>query len=137
MIEQGAKAYAAAYNAKDLKAMVGFWSPEGVYIDRASGRRVSGRDALEKDFQAELESRRNSRLEIAVETIELVSPGVAIEQGKSTITSPDAEPIVTSYVKRDGEWLIDRVSEREIVVPPITSNCWNAGFLDVVADTCR
>jgi uncharacterized protein (TIGR02246 family) len=122
VIEQRAKSYAAAYNAKDLKALVALWSPEGVYIDRASGRRVAGRDALEQDLQAELESRKESRLEIAVETIELVSPGVAIEQGTSTITSPNTEPIVTRYsavhVQRDGQWLIDRVSEREIVAPP-------------------
>ena len=121
-IEQRAKSYAAAYNAKDLKALVAHWSPEGVYINGASGQRVAGHDALEKDFQAELESRKESRLDIAVESIEFVSPGVALERGTSTITRPEGEPIVTSYsavhVKRDGQWLIDRVSEREVVVPP-------------------
>jgi uncharacterized protein (TIGR02246 family) len=122
VIEQRAKSYAAAYNAKDLKALVAHWAPEGVYIDGASGRRVAGHDALEKDLKAELESRKDTQLEIAVETIEFVSPGVAMEQGTSTITSPEGEPTVTSYsavhVKRDGQWLIDRISEREIITPP-------------------
>lgn len=122
LIEQRAKSYAAAYNAKDLSALIAHWAPEGVYIDRASGERVAGHEALKKVFQDELASSKESRLEIAAETIELVSPGVALEQGTSTLTRPDGEPIVTSYsavhVKRDGQWLIDRISEREVVVPP-------------------
>ena len=122
VIEQRAKSYAAAFNAKDVKALIAHWAPEGVYIDRASGQRVAGRDALQKVFQAELDSHKDSRLDIAVETIEFVSPGVAMEQGTSTITGPEGEPAVTSYsavhVKRDGQWLIDRISEHEIVPPP-------------------
>jgi uncharacterized protein (TIGR02246 family) len=122
VIEQRAKSYAAAYNAKDLSALIAHWAPEGVYIDRASGERVVGREALKKVFQDELASRKESRLEIAAETIELVSPGVALEQGTSTITTADGQPIMTSYsavhVKRDGQWLIDRISESEIARPP-------------------
>ena len=122
VIEQRAQSYAAAYNAKDLKGLIAHWSPEGVYIDRASGESVAGREALEKAFQEEIASRNKSRLEIAVETIEFVSPGVALEQGTSTIAPSDGQPLRTRYsavhVKRDGKWLIDRISEGEIVAPP-------------------
>ncbi len=121
-IEQRAQSYAAAYNAKDLKGLLAHWSPEGVYIDRASGESIAGREALEKTFQAELESAKESRMEIAVEAIEFVSPSVALEQGTATITTADSEPLLIRYsavqVKRDGQWLIDRISEREVVVPP-------------------
>ena len=122
VIKQRAQSYADAYNAQDVKGLIAHWAPEGVYIDRASGQRVAGREALEKAFQEEIASRKKSLLEIDVETIELVSPGVALEQGTSTISTSDGQPLRTRYsavhVKRDGKWLIDRLSEREIVAPP-------------------
>ena len=122
VIQQRAQSYVDAYNAKDMQALFAHWAPAGVYIDRASGQRVVGHEALKAAFQTELDSRQESRLEIAIEAIEFVSPSVAMEQGTSTITSPNAEPVTTGYsavhVKRDGQWLIDRVSEREIVAPP-------------------
>ena len=121
-IEKRAQSYAAAYNAKDLKGLIAHWSPEGVYIDRASGESVSGHEALQKEFQQEIASRKKSRLEIAVEAIDFVSPGVAMEQGTSTITTADGESLTTRYsavhVKRDGKWMIDRISEQEAVEPP-------------------
>ena len=122
VIEKSVESYVAAFNAKDAKALAAHWSPGGVYIDRTSGQRTVGRDALEKEFQATLQAQKDARLNVKVEAIELVSPSVAIEQGAATITAPDSDPIVTSYsavhVKREGQWLIDRVSEQEIVSPP-------------------
>lgn len=118
-IQKSVESYVAAFNAKDAKALAAHWSPEGVYIDRTSGQRTTGRDALEKEFQATLQTQKDARLNVKVASLEFVSPNVAIEQGAATITTPDGEPIVSSYsavhVKRDGQWLIHRVSEQEIV----------------------
>jgi uncharacterized protein (TIGR02246 family) len=121
-IENRVPSYVAAYNAKDAQALSAHWTPDGVFIDRASGQRIVGRSSLEKAFQAEFQSQPQGRLDVAVESIEFVSPSVAIEHGTSTLSHPDGEPIVTSYsavhVRRDGQWLIDRVSERENLTPP-------------------
>lgn len=121
-IEKRVQSYVAAYNAKDLQALTSHWAPEGVYIDRTSGERIVGRAALEETFQATFQSQKNDHLDVNVQSIELVSPSVAMEQGTSTITSPDGAPAVSSYstvhVKRNGQWLIDRISEHEIVPPP-------------------
>jgi uncharacterized protein (TIGR02246 family) len=121
-IQKSVESYVAAFNAKDARALAAHWSPEGVYIDRTSGQRTTGRDALEKEFQATLQTQKDARLNVKVESLEFVSPSVAIEQGAATIITPDSDPIVSSYsavhVKRDGKWLIDRVSEQEIVSPP-------------------
>jgi uncharacterized protein (TIGR02246 family) len=121
-IENRVQSYEAAYNAKDAQALSAHWTPDGAYIDRASGQRIVGRSSLEKAFQTEFESQPKSRLDVDVESIEFVSPNVAMEQGTSTLSNPDGEPMASSYsavhVKRDGQWLIDRVSEQEIVTPP-------------------
>jgi hypothetical protein len=47
---------------------------------------------------------------------------VAIEKGTAEVTYTDFDPEITHYtavhVKRDGRWLIDRVSEVEVEPPP-------------------
>jgi uncharacterized protein (TIGR02246 family) len=122
VIEQRAESYAAAFNAKDLDALIGHWTPDGVYIDRASGQQIVGRDALRKAFQDELAASKQSRLQIEVGAVDMISPGVAVERGTSTITNHKGESAATQYnavhVKRDGQWLIDRISESEIIEPP-------------------
>jgi hypothetical protein len=59
-------------------------------------------------------------LEAKTASIKFVSPNVAIEQGTAKVLRPQGEPEETEYsavyVKRDGRWLLDRVSEEE---PPV------------------
>ena len=121
-IEKSVQSYVDAYNAKDAKALAALWSAEGVYLDRLTGEQITGRDELEKVFAEGFESDKNSRLEVRIRSIEFVSPSVAMEEGQATVTSPDAEPILTEYtavhVKVNGKWQIDRISEQEVIVPP-------------------
>ena len=122
MIEKSVASYVAAFNAQDAKALSAHWSPEGVYISRLSGSRVTGREALVAEFTALFEEVKDMRLEVATESIDFVSPNVAIEQGSATVVRPKESPTMSTYsvvyVRRDGKWLIDRVSEKEVVEPP-------------------
>ena len=116
-IEKAIASYVAVFNARDAKALAEHWSPEGVYTSRLSGEQVVGREALEKEFTALFDEVKGAKLEVSTESIEFVSPNVALEQGTASVIKPDAEPANSSYsvvyVKRDGKWLIDRISEEE------------------------
>ena len=118
-IEKAVASYVAAFNAGDAKALAALWSPEGVYTSRLSGDQVVGREALEKDFAALFVEVKGAKLKVATESIEFVSPNVALEQGRATVLRPKDAPLESSYrvvyVKRDGKWLIDRISEDEEV----------------------
>ena len=118
-IEKAIGSYVAAFNAGDAKALAALWSPEGVYTSRLSGDQVVGREALEKDFAALFVELKGAKLKVSTESIEFVSPNVAIEQGRATVLRPNDSPLDSSYrvvyVKRDGKWLIDRISEDEEV----------------------
>ncbi|WP_442508586.1 YybH family protein [Novipirellula sp. SH528] len=120
LIEKNVASYVAAFNAKDAKALAAHWSPEGVYVDRITGEQMTGRDSIEESYAKSLSVMKDSQLEVQVESIDFVSPNVAIENGTATVTGP--EPVRSEYsavhVKRDGQWLIDRISEAEIVLPP-------------------
>ena len=120
-IRKAIQSYVAAFNGRDAQALAAHWSPEGVYISRLDGGAISGRDALEQEFAAQFEEANNTMVEVTTESINFISPNVALEQGTAMLITPDAKPTNSSYsvvhVKRDGKWLIDRVSE-EVVVEP-------------------
>jgi uncharacterized protein (TIGR02246 family) len=122
-IEKAIESYTAAFNARDAKALAEHWSPEGVYTSRLSGDRVVGREALREEFAALFDEVQGAKLEVSTESVDFVSPNVAVEQGRATVLRPKDSPVESSYsvvyVKRDGKWLIDRVSEdEELPAPP-------------------
>jgi uncharacterized protein (TIGR02246 family) len=121
-IRANAEAYVAAYNKRDAKAVAAMWSPEAVYMDPSTGEAAIGREEIEKVFTDVLADLGEAKLEVEVESVEFVSPNVAIENGMARIVQPNAEPEESNYtavnVKRDGKWLIDRISEEEPTAPP-------------------
>jgi uncharacterized protein (TIGR02246 family) len=98
------------------------WSPEAVYMDPSTGDAAVGHEEIEKVFTDILANLGEAKLEVEVNSVEFVSPNVAIENGTARIVEPNAEPTQTYYtavnVKRDGKWLIDRISEEEPPAPP-------------------
>jgi uncharacterized protein (TIGR02246 family) len=121
-IEKAILSYVSAFNARDAKKLASHWSPEGVYISRrhaadSQASQVSGHDALTEEFTTLFAESADIRLEVATESIEFISPNVALERGSATVWHPDGPPGATDYrvvyVKRDGQWLIDRVTEEE------------------------
>jgi ketosteroid isomerase-like protein len=141
-IEKAIQSYVSAFNAGDAKKLAAHWSPEGTYISRrhtgssrrhtGSSRRhtgdsqasqVSGQTALTEEFTTLFAESADVRLQVATESIEFISPNVALERGTATVLRPDSvsESTVPEsteyrvvYVKRDNQWLIDRVTEETL-----------------------
>jgi uncharacterized protein (TIGR02246 family) len=108
--------YVEAFNKHDAQALANYWSPDAVYLDRVTGEEVSGRDNLAKRFAALFKNQADSRMTVNTQSIRFVSPNVAVEQGTSTETTgknpPEEIPYTAVYVKRDGQWLLDRVTDQ-------------------------
>jgi uncharacterized protein (TIGR02246 family) len=123
-IHKAVEAYVAAFNRGDPKALAAMWSPEAVYSSPLSGVQVVGREEIEEHFAALFaDFADEGKLEIAVspESIQFISPGVAIEHGTSQLLlegqPPEKSTYTAVYVKRDGQWLLDRVTEDDVVKP--------------------
>lgn len=115
-IRQADVAYAQAFNHHDAKALANSWSPDAVYLNRVTGAEVVGRTAIGEQFAAYFKEQPEVKLEMSVESIQFVSPNVAVEHGTARVLLPKAEPeeieYSAVYVRRDGQWLLDRVTDK-------------------------
>ena len=114
------QSYVSAFNAKDVEKLTSHWSPDGVYTSRTTGEQSVGRDEMAGSFKAAFEGENVPKLAVATDSIEFISPSVALERGVATVTHSETEIVETTYtvvyVKRDDAWLIDRVTEDEIII---------------------
>jgi uncharacterized protein (TIGR02246 family) len=120
-IRKSDDAYTDAYNKHDAKALAALWSPEAIYVDPETGEQAVGREAIEKEFAETFAGLKDAKLEVAVKSIKFLSPNVAVESGTARVVRPKEEPDESTYsalfVKREGKWLLDRVTEEEAAAP--------------------
>lgn len=119
-IRQAVGAYVEAFNKGDAKALAALWSPEAVYTHPETGVEASGREAIEKQFANVFAAAKGAKLEAQSASIQFVSPNVAIERGTAKVLKSQGEAEESEYsavyVKREGKWLLDRVTEEETLV---------------------
>jgi uncharacterized protein (TIGR02246 family) len=116
VVRKAVAAYVEAFNKHDAKALAAQWSPEAVYINRMTGEEVVGQNAIAEQFTAIFKEAPNLKIEVATESIQFVSPNVAVEHGTAKLIAPQGEPeqieYTAVYVKRGGQWLLDRVTDK-------------------------
>jgi uncharacterized protein (TIGR02246 family) len=121
-IRRTAASYVEAFNKHDAQALANLWSPDAVYLNRSTGEQVVGRSAIADQFAEQFKVQPQVKLEVTVESVEFVSPNVAIERGRAKLVAPNAELKEIEYsavdVKRDGRWLLDRVTDKPKEVAP-------------------
>ncbi len=121
-IRKADEAYVQAFNKHDAKALADAWSPEAVYLDRATGAEVVGRPAIAEQFTALFKGKPEVKLDLSVESIQFVSPNVAVEHGTAKTLAPNVAPEEMDYsavfVRRDGQWLLDRVTDKSKEAAP-------------------
>ena len=124
-IRAAGAAFLEAYNAHDAKKLAAFWTPQAVYTDPATGEESVGRDQIEKVFTEAFDDKEDIKLTTEVESIEFLSPNVAVIRGVAHVAKAGEEPNDSEFtvvrVKQGGQWLIDRVSEVE-TEKPLPSN---------------
>ncbi len=115
-IRKAAASYVEAFNKHDAKALADQWSPDAVYQNRTTGEEAVGRAAIAEQFTTLFKEQPELKLAVTVASVQFVSPNVAIEQGTARMLAPNAEPEEIEYsavnVKRDGKWLLDRVTDK-------------------------
>jgi uncharacterized protein (TIGR02246 family) len=115
-------AYVQAFNRHDAKSLADQWSPDAIYLNRSTGEEVVGRASIAEQFAALFKEQPELKAEVDVESIQFISPNVAVERGRTRLLAPNAEPEEIEYaavdVKRDGKWLLDRVTDKATELVP-------------------
>jgi len=124
-IRKNVEAYVTAYNKHDAKTLATFWSPDAVYVNPETGEEAVGHDAIADQFTDVLANLGDAQLAVDVKSIVFLSPTVAVERGTARVAKKSEKQAKSSdytavHVKRDGKWLLDRVSEEDS--PVVFSN---------------
>lgn len=120
-VRAAVEAYVAAFNQGDAKKLAALWTPDAVYTNPLSGVQVNGRDAIEQQFAEIFADNAKPRLAATTQSVQFLSPGVAVEHGTAQLLRDQQEPEQSTYsavyVKQGGQWLLDRVTEEDQVEP--------------------
>ena len=120
-IQKNAEAFIEAFQGGNAKSVAAFWAPDGEHTD-LSGRRLKGRDDIEKALQDLFTENKGLKVRIESESLRFLTPDVAIEEGISFVLRPDESPpnrarYTNVHVKKDGKWLLGSVTNTPYVPP--------------------
>jgi uncharacterized protein (TIGR02246 family) len=108
-ILQSARAFTAAFEKGDAKAVAALWTEQGEY-ESEDGTILRGRTAVEEAFAAHFKARPAGKMEILVEDIRFPSRDTAIEEGLTRSmadnTLPDSSRYRAVHAREDGKWRI-------------------------------
>lgn len=116
-IRQRGKDYVAAVRRGDGRAIAAFWTADGSYVDE-TGASAKGRE-LAKNAKASREDAGARRLTVNVESIRVIAPDVAVEDGSlisppGPLSASNARRYTAIWVRQEGTWLLDSVREANI-----------------------
>jgi len=120
-IRESSKAFVAAFDKGDAKAVAALWTEDGEFTDDA-GRVFSGRAAIEKEYAAFFAEHPGVKLKLTIDALKKVSADTAIEDGRAALDpAPPGPPAVSKYmaihVRVSGQWLMSTVRDTRIETP--------------------
>ena len=121
-VKKVAEKFKQAFDAGNAEKVAGFWAPEGEYID-GSGKRLAGRAEIQKMYTEYFKNNKDAKIQISVDAVREIGDQLAIEEGRTVVTGPEAPPAYSRYtathMKQDGQWKM--VSVNESVASPSAS----------------
>ncbi len=113
-VQAATDAFVRAYNAGDVKAIAALFTEDAESTDE-DGTLIQGKSAIADLFAQALAANPGSKMEVRVDSLRFLSPDVAKEEGRCTITraggGTDVDRYTVLYVKKDGQWLQSSVRE--------------------------
>jgi uncharacterized protein (TIGR02246 family) len=114
IIRQSVDEYATAFNNGDVETVLGYWDADADYVDE-DGETHRGKDAIGALFRNAAQNLQGQKLALKIDSLRLVKPEVAIEDGTASLTNTDGETRSSRYtavwVKNGDKWLIESARE--------------------------
>lgn len=118
-LQQAAANFVIAYNAKDAAAIANLFTEDGEMCDLTGGELISGREQIAAHYADLFAGENTPSLAIEVDSVRMVAPNLAIEDGTAHFTPPgeDTLPRSTAYTAvllKNGEDLWQIASTRTL-----------------------
>lgn len=120
-IKDTARSFVEAYDNADARTIASLWAEDADY--HVGQMSVKGRPAIQQLYDEFLRAHPGSKMEIHIDSIRMLTPAVAIEQGTASVSnSPNGPPTSSAYtavhVKHDGKWQMASVRESNATFAP-------------------
>ncbi len=103
-----------AFNKGDIVGLMAIFADDVRIVDEA-GEVYDGKDAVKEIFINGFEKQPGASIETVVDSIRLITPDVAVEDGTSLFTTSDNDPVSTTYqavyVKKGGSWRLSQLRD--------------------------
>lgn len=114
-IRAESRAFEVAFNQHDAKAIAALWTETGEYIAE-DGQTFIGRANIEKQYAEFFAQSTDSKLQIFVDSVRILSDSAALEEGHTVLEpAPAGAPGISKYtavhVKVSGKWLMASVRD--------------------------
>jgi uncharacterized protein (TIGR02246 family) len=122
-LAKAAESFVKAFNDRDAAGIAALFTPLGEMVG-SDGETVAGRKAIETYHRDLFSGEEVPLIALEASDVELVAPGVAVEEGMIHMTIADDEPVrsigytVTHSKQADGSWLIASSHYRSEVTTP-------------------
>ncbi|MFA6210372.1 MAG: SgcJ/EcaC family oxidoreductase [Candidatus Obscuribacterales bacterium] len=110
-IRAQANQYAVSYGKGDAKALALQWSVDGT-LTEPSGKKLRGREEIEKFFAAHFKGHAPQKLEIDVESVKFPANNIAIEVGTTKLPTGNSR-YTAIHSKDSGHWQMISVFEHD------------------------
>lgn len=111
------RAYEAAYEKGDAKALADFFAEDASYTTE-DGRTFSGREAIEGAISAGLSTSKGAKIAINTDGVRMLTAETVSQKGSTTVSAKDgatSSSIFTAiHVKKDGKWKISELIESPV-----------------------
>jgi uncharacterized protein (TIGR02246 family) len=116
-IRQAAREFVDAYDHGNAEAVAAHWTPDGEYIIGQNS--VKGRAAIAKLYAEFLRAHPGSKMDVKIESVRVIAPTVAIEQGTASVRNsangpPSSSAYTAVHIKQGDRWFMANVRESEI-----------------------
>lgn len=110
-----AESFVKAYNVGNAKTIAAMFVANGEIVN-AARESVQGQKAIEIAFGQCFKNHPKSKIATTIESIRLLNPTTAVEDGTSTVTVPSGQVIeqnryMVVYAKQDGAWRMATVRD--------------------------
>jgi uncharacterized protein (TIGR02246 family) len=130
-IRKAAVEYVTAFNKANAKDIATLWTRDGDYVNEA-GTRFVGREAIQAEYETFFQQRPGATIQVTVDSVRLLGPDSAIEDGRAVVTShlfetPATSRYVAIHVRKEGTWRLASVRDTRV---ESTSNHSHLGNLE-------